>query len=123
LSSAKCHNGTSMTPIAADPYKSEDPHCPKSMNRDDEIVVAPILSHIIIKQEPSTEEAEASIPTENVRDDPEDPDDPDLDVTVVVCRKAAKRTFPWDLAVGELNLVSPPPQPEEIDSSGEEAKT
>jgi hypothetical protein len=27
-------------------------------------------------------------------------------------RKAAKRTLPWDLAAGELDLVSPPPQAE-----------
>jgi hypothetical protein len=49
--------------------------------------------------------AEASIPTENVRDDP------NLNRTLTVRRKAAKRTFPWDLAGEELNLVSPPPQP------------
>jgi hypothetical protein len=91
--------------------ESEDPYCPKSMNRDNEVVVAPILSYIIIKQEPITEEAEASIPTENVR---EGSDDPDLNVTVVVRRKAAKHTFPWDLAAGELNLMTPPLQPEEI---------
>jgi hypothetical protein len=84
------------------------------MNSDNEVVVAPVLSHIIIKQEPSTEEAEASIPTEHMGEGSDDPDDPDLNVTVVVRRKAAKRTSPWDLAAGELILVSPPPQPEEI---------
>jgi hypothetical protein len=87
-----------------------------NMNRDNEVLVAPILSQnsIIIKQEPtaSTEEAEASIPTENVRE--EGSDDPDLNVTVVVRRKAAKRTSPWDLAAGELTLVSSPPQAEDI---------
>jgi hypothetical protein len=42
-------------------------------------------------------------------------DDPDLNVTVVVRRKAAKRTSPWDLASGELTLVSSsPPQAEDF---------
>jgi hypothetical protein len=55
------------------------------------------------------EEAEASISTENVGDDP------DLNRTVAVRRKAAKRTCPWDLAVEELELVSSqPPQDEDI---------
>jgi hypothetical protein len=64
---------------------------------------------IIIMQDP-TEEAEASIPTENVRDDP----DLNQSRTFTVRRKAAKRTFPWDLAAGEINLGSPPPQVEDI---------
>jgi hypothetical protein len=59
-------------------------------------------------QEP-TNEAEASIPTENAGDDP------DLNPTFAACRKAAKRTRPWDLAVEELELVSSqPPQDEDI---------
>jgi hypothetical protein len=49
-----------------------------------------------------TEDDEASIPIENVRDDP------NLNNTVKTCRKAAKPTLPWDLAEGELNLMSPP---------------
>jgi hypothetical protein len=58
-------------------------------------------------QEP-TEGAEASISTENVREDP------NLNL-VAVRRKAAKRTLPWDLKAGELDLVSlSPPQAEDI---------
>jgi hypothetical protein len=53
-------------------------------------------------QEP-TEEAEASIPLENVRDDP------NLNRAFAVRRKAAKRTNPWDLNAGQLHLLSPPP--------------
>jgi hypothetical protein len=57
-----------------------------------------------------TENNEASVPMENVRDDP------DLNRTVSLRRKAAKRTLPWDLAAGELDLMSssPPPQAEDI---------
>jgi hypothetical protein len=53
----------------------------------------------------STEEAEASIPTEPVPDGP-----PPSGGTVMSRRKAAKRSLPWDLAAGELNLLSPQPQ-------------
>jgi hypothetical protein len=85
--------------------EGEEPCRTKSKNRDDE--VAPIPSHIIIMQEPA-EEVEASIPTENVRDGP------NLNRAFTVRRKAAKRTFPWDLAeAGELNRV-PPSQTEGI---------
>jgi hypothetical protein len=89
------------------------------MNIDNEVeAVAPIPSQnsIMIKQEPtSTEEAEASIPTENVGEEGSDDPDENLNVTVVVHRKAAKRTSLWDLAAGELTLVSsPPPQAEDI---------
>jgi hypothetical protein len=64
--------------------------------------------HFFIMQEP-TEEASASVPTENVREDP------NLNRTVAVRRKAAKRNRPWDLAVEELELMSPPPpQAEDI---------
>jgi hypothetical protein len=52
-------------------------------------------------QEP-TEEVEASISTENVRDGP------NLNNAFTGRRKAAKRTFPWDLAAGEVNPESPP---------------
>jgi hypothetical protein len=53
------------------------------------------------------EEAEASISTAN------EEEDPNLNPTVAVRRKAAKRTLPWDLSAGELDLVSPPqPQAE-----------
>jgi hypothetical protein len=54
---------------------------------------------------------EASVPTENGGDDP------DLNVTVAVRRKAAKRTFPFELAAEELLLVSSSslsPQAEDI---------
>jgi hypothetical protein len=65
-------------------------------------------------QEP-TDQAETFIPTETtIRDS----SDENLNRTVAVRRKAAKRTLPWDLAAGELDLVSPPPpqppQAEEI---------
>jgi hypothetical protein len=55
-----------------------------------------------------TEEAEASIPTDNVREDP------NLNHTVRSGRKAATRTLPWDLVTGELHLVSRPPKDEDI---------
>jgi hypothetical protein len=55
----------------------------------------------------TTEDNEASILTENAREDPK------LNRTVAVRRKAAKRTLPWDLAARELLLASPP-QDEEI---------
>jgi hypothetical protein len=49
-----------------------------------------------------TEDDEASIPTENVRNGS------NMNRTVAVRRKAAKRTLPWGLEAGQLNLVSPP---------------
>jgi hypothetical protein len=56
-----------------------------------------------------TEEAEASIPTVKVEEDP------NLNVTIAVRRKAAKRTLPWALVAGELDLVSSsPPQAEDM---------
>jgi hypothetical protein len=85
--------------------ESEDP-CRRTKSKNTDNEVAPIPSYIIIMQEP-TEEVEASIPTENARDAP------NLKRTFTVCRKAAKRTFPWELAAGELNPVSPP-QAEDI---------
>jgi hypothetical protein len=51
-----------------------------------------------------TEDVAASIPMEHVRDDP---------LLSADSRKAAKRTFPWDLSVGEINLASPPPPPQD----------
>jgi hypothetical protein len=69
-----------------------------SKNTDSE--AAPTASPIIMMHEPS-EEAEASIPTENVRDAP------NLNPSFTVSRKAAKRTFPWDLPAEGLNLLSP----------------
>ena len=51
------------------------------------------------KQEPTEE---ASIRTENAIEDP------NLNVTFALQRKAAKRTLPWDLTAGELDLASPP---------------
>jgi hypothetical protein len=56
-----------------------------------------------------TEEAEASIPTENVRDSP------NLNRIFTVRRKSAKRTFPWDLTTRELHLASPSPLPQAED--------
>jgi hypothetical protein len=57
---------------------------------------------------PSVDEAEASIPTETLIDGP------NLNCRFTWRRKVAKRTFPWDLPAGELNLRSPPPQAEDI---------
>jgi hypothetical protein len=59
-------------------------------------------------QEPS-EEADASVPAEPVPDGP-----PSSGGTVMLRRKAAKRSLPWDLVVDELELVPLPPQVEEI---------
>ncbi len=57
--------------------------------------------HSIIVMQEATEKAEASISTEDTREEP------NLNGTFAVRRKAAKRTLPWDLAVDELELVSP----------------
>jgi hypothetical protein len=65
------------------------------------------ISPIIVMQE-STEEAEASISVEN------EGEDPNLNVTFALCRKAAKRTLPWDLVGEELNLMPSLPQAEDI---------
>jgi hypothetical protein len=54
-------------------------------------------------QEPNVVDEEASIPTENAREDP------NLNRTVAVRRKATKRTLLWDLTAVELILASPPP--------------
>jgi hypothetical protein len=77
----------------------------------------PIPSHTIIMQGP-TEEAEASIsqgPTEEAEAMEEVGDDPNLDTNAAgsfsLRRKAAKRTLPWELVVGDLNLVSSQSQP------------
>jgi hypothetical protein len=75
---------------------------------DNEVAPVHVPSHTIVMQEP-TEEVEAPIPAENVREDP------NLNRAVAVRRKAAKRSLPWDLAAGELDLVTPPPpQAEDI---------
>jgi hypothetical protein len=58
-------------------------------------------------QEPN-ENDEAPIPTEIVSNGP------NLNRAVKEGRKAAKRTLPWDLAAGELDLVSPQPRAEDI---------
>jgi hypothetical protein len=59
---------------------------------------------------PSTEDDEASVSTEHVSNDP------NLDRTITVRRTAAKRTFPFDLKIGEtIQLGLPrPPQAENI---------
>jgi hypothetical protein len=57
-----------------------------------------------------TDQAEASISTETAVIN----NDPNLNHPVTVCRKAAKRTLPFDLATGELNLLSLSPQAEGI---------
>jgi hypothetical protein len=54
-------------------------------------------------------EAKAPIPIKT------ESNDEDMNCTVAVRRKAAKRTLPWDLAGGELHLMSSrPPQDEDI---------
>jgi hypothetical protein len=77
----------------------EDPCRTESKNRDNE--VAPILSHILMVQEP-TEVVKASIPTKNVRDGP------NLNRTVTVRRRAKKRALPWDLTARDIYRVTPP---------------
>jgi hypothetical protein len=59
-----------------------------------------------------TKEDEASIPTELVPDGPHSSGG-----TVMLRRKAAKRTLPWDLVEGELDLLSPPPPQAEVNPS------
>jgi hypothetical protein len=59
-------------------------------------------------QEP--EEAEASIPTENVIEGPNT--NLNSNGTSAARRKAAKRSLPWDLSAGELDLAPPPPPPQ-----------
>ena len=50
---------------------------------------------------PTTEDDAASIPAEHVRNGPDLNQYP----TFTVRRKAAKRTFPWDLAAGEIHFA------------------
>jgi hypothetical protein len=57
----------------------------------------------------STDQVEASIPTENVTDSP------NVNRTVTVRRKAAKRILPWDLPIEEIKLATSPPQPVHIE--------
>jgi hypothetical protein len=57
--------------------------------------------------EDGDDDDEASTSTENVREEP------NLNSTFALRRKVAKRTLPWDLAVNDLELVSPQ-QAEEI---------
>jgi hypothetical protein len=52
-------------------------------------------------QNPTTDQAESSIPTETVREDP------DLNLTVTVRRKAAKRSESWYVAPPPQNIVAP----------------
>jgi hypothetical protein len=51
-----------------------------------------------------TKEAEASLPTKNVREDPKEI----LKLTFKIPCKAAQRTHPWELKAGKLNHLSPP---------------
>jgi hypothetical protein len=94
-------------PTPTEDDEASIPNTSKNTSRGNE--VAPIPSHIISMQSPPTPTAddEPSIPTEHVRDGP------NLNRTVAARRKAAKRTHPWDLVVGGLHLVSPPPQAED----------
>jgi hypothetical protein len=54
-----------------------------------------------------TEDDEASTPTEHVRNCP------NLNRTFTLRRKAAKRSFPWELTADEIQLASPPPHDED----------
>jgi hypothetical protein len=72
---------------------------------------------IPIKEEPN-EEAEASISSENVSEDSNE----NLNRTVAMRRKAAKRTLPWDLEAGELDLVSPQLQAEDISAASKKRR-
>jgi hypothetical protein len=58
----------------------------------------------------STVQAEASISAEHVRNGP----NTNLNRTVTARRKAAKRTFPWDLTADDIQLGLPRPQDEDI---------
>jgi uncharacterized protein (DUF2237 family) len=75
-------------------------------------------------QDPPTptedDEAEASTPTEHVRNGP----NTNLNQypTFTVRRKAAKRTFPWKLRADEIQLASPRPQDEDEDEDIRERK-
>jgi hypothetical protein len=73
-------------------------------------------------QDPPTptevDEAEASIPTEHVRNGLNLNQYP----TFTVRRKAAKRTFPWKLRADEIQLASPRPQDEDEDEEIRETK-
>jgi hypothetical protein len=62
-------------------------------------------------QKPTEEGAEAPISTEAVSNDPSRPN---LNLAVAAYRKAAKRTLPWDLTAGELDLVPPQPQADDF---------
>jgi hypothetical protein len=80
-------------------------------------VLDPFVSLPIIMQAPppppprtNQAEAEAIIPMEAVSSN----DDANMNRTVIISRKAAKRSLPWDQAAGELDLVS---QDEEIPSA------
>jgi hypothetical protein len=83
-------------------------HCIVSIS-----IISNTPTHIIM-QEP-TEDDDAPIPPETVSNDS------NMNHTVIVRRKAAKRTLPWGLAAEELDLLSsqppPPPQAEDIPST------
>jgi hypothetical protein len=66
------------------------------------------LSRVKIMQKSSTEEVLASIPMEITSGNP----NLNQSRTFTVRRKAATRTFPWDLAEGELNAESSPTSPQ-----------
>jgi hypothetical protein len=73
-------------------------------------VLDPVVSLHIIMQAPPADQAEAIIPMEIVSNE-----DANLNGTVKISRKAAKRTLPWDLNAEELLLLSSqPPQAEDI---------
>jgi hypothetical protein len=109
----RCHLSTLLSILISHLLESEDPCCTNSKKTSMGNEVAPILSHTILMQEPTedAEEVEPTIPTEIVSNGPSRPN-LNATPTVAARRKAAKRTLPWDLKAGELDLVSPTPQPQ-----------
>jgi hypothetical protein len=92
----------------------------QSLLRTDSLRLGTLANHCISMQAPRpTDQAEAPIPPESVRNDlippvtvSNDPippeivrEYPNLNGTVIVRRKAAKRTLPFDLVAGELHLM------------------
>eukprot|EP00978_Attheya_sp_CCMP212_P015954 scaffold41423_cov34-Attheya_sp.AAC.2 len=84
------------------PLEREDPCCTNGVARKE-------TRKSRIQGPPTpTEDDEAPIPTEHVRISP------NLNRTVIVQRKAAKRTFPFELAIDEIQLASSQRQAEGI---------
>jgi hypothetical protein len=94
-------------------HQSENSKDTSALTEEEESKPQPNVPLLFItKEAKEDEEASASIPPEHVRSSLNE----NLNGTTVtihtatVTRKAAKRTLPWDLAAGELDLVSSPPK-------------